>query len=216
MRNLKPGTVLAALALFIVIGGTATAASGLINGKKIKPGTITARQIKNGTITAAKISPATVRSLRGAQGPAGSDGTTGPAGATGPVGSTGTTGVTGPAGADVVITPITGEAFDYNLPGDTQVVPVTINLVPGTYMLTAKANVVSHKTSGVNYIACSIWTDETSAVDEAVTDNTFNAFSNLSMVAVSDVQSKVELRCTATDGPGQADDLKLIAVPVQS
>ena len=45
LRRFSPATWIAVLALFIVIGGTATAASGLINGKKIKPGTVTNGQI---------------------------------------------------------------------------------------------------------------------------------------------------------------------------
>lgn len=71
MKDLKGSTVIAVIALFVAIGGTATAASGLISGSKIKPGTITAKQIKNKTITASKLSPATVKSLKGAQGPTG-------------------------------------------------------------------------------------------------------------------------------------------------
>ncbi|HNC14795.1 MAG TPA: hypothetical protein PLV77_02725, partial [Solirubrobacterales bacterium] len=84
MRELRPGTVIAVIALFIAIGGTATAASGLINGSKIKPGTVTARQIKNQTITTSKLAPATVASLRGARGPVGA---TGPAGENGQPGT---------------------------------------------------------------------------------------------------------------------------------
>ena len=47
-------SVIALLALFIAIGGTATAA-GLISGKSIKRGTITAKQIKKEAVTGAKI-----------------------------------------------------------------------------------------------------------------------------------------------------------------
>ena len=105
MKRPSTGTVLAAVALFIVIGGTATAASGLINGKKIKAGTITARQIKNKTITTAKINPSTLSSLKGAQGPRG---------VTGPAGGRGHTGATGPAGS---VAPFHDEAYDINVNG---------------------------------------------------------------------------------------------------
>lgn len=46
--------VLAAIALFVALGGTGYAAVK-INGKNIKKGTITSRALKNRTITAAKI-----------------------------------------------------------------------------------------------------------------------------------------------------------------
>ena len=228
MKNLRPGTVLAAIALFIVIGGTATAASGLINGNKIKPGTVTAKQIKNKTITTTKLSPATVKSLKGQQGPAGAAGSdgapgatgatgpAGPVGATGPEGSTGTTGATGPAGLNGVVEPESTEVLNYTLPTDEFTIPLSLDVAAGTYMITAKANVVSHRTSGpLNTIDCTIWTDEINGVDRGMVDLGFNETSNLSMMAVVPVQDLIELRCHAWDGPGAANDLKLIAVPVQ-
>ena len=36
IKQLRPATIIAILALFVAVGGTATAASGLINGKNIK------------------------------------------------------------------------------------------------------------------------------------------------------------------------------------
>ena len=45
-KRFRPATIIAMLALLVAISGTATAASGLIDGKKIKPGTVTAKQIK--------------------------------------------------------------------------------------------------------------------------------------------------------------------------
>ena len=235
MKNLKPSTVIAVIALFIAIGGTATAASGLIDGKKIKPGTVTAKQIKNKTITTSKLAPGTVKALKGAQGPAGpagpsgsngapgsngATGATGPAGAPGSNGATGATGATGPAGAPGAASfdPYWGEAYDRQMPTDEFVIPVTLNGLPsGTYMITAKANVISHlNASGIpNPIDCTIWTDETNGVDTAAADVEFNRVANLAMAAVAQVESKIELRCRAMDGPGYADDLKLFAVPVQ-
>lgn len=84
-------TIIACLALFIAIGGTATAAS-LINGKNIKKGTITAKQIKNSTITKGKIAPSTISELSGAKGPQGEKG------AKGDQGPQGIQGIQGPAG----------------------------------------------------------------------------------------------------------------------
>jgi hypothetical protein len=209
MGNLRPGTVIAAIALFIVIGGTATAASGLINGKKIKPGTITAKQLKNRTITSAKLSPGAVKSLKGVRGESG------PPGAAGPAGSRGATGATGATGPGGIVSPYSDETMDYTLPNSEQVIPLTLDVAPGAYLISAKLNAISHKTSGLNLIDCSIWKDEIEAVDDSQVDGEFNVTFNMALMAVSQVQGKIELRCMAMDGPGAADDLKLIAVPVQ-
>lgn len=212
MRDLKASTVIAAIALFIVIGGTATAASGLISGKKIKPGTVTAKQIKNKTITKAKLAPSAVKSLKGAAGE------TGPAGAKGATGVAGATGATGPAGADGedgTVTPFETELINFGLPKDEYPVPLSLDVPAGNYLITAKANVVSHDSTGRNTIHCTIWTDETSGVDHAMADLDFNEFQNISMMAVAPVESLIDLRCNTDGGPGAASDLKLIATPVQ-
>ena len=215
MRDFRASTIFAAIALFIVIGGTATAASGLISGKQIKAGTITSKQIRNKSITTAKLAPATVKSLRGATGPAGNHGPTGaigPAGTTGPQGSKGETGPTGPEG---VAEPFAAELMNFSLPEAESVIPLSLGVPAGTYLITAKANAVSHKASGSNLIDCTIWTDETHGVDRAMADAEFNNYLNLSAVAVAEVEALVELRCTASDGPGALADVKLVAQPVQ-
>lgn len=200
MRNLNSSTVISVIALFVAIGGTATAASGLINGKKIKPGTVTAKQIKNKTITTRKISPGTVKSLRGAKGP------TGPAGPPG---------AAGPTGPDGVVDPISAEATEFNLPYDEFMVPLSFELPAGRYLLSAKTNVVNQYAPDPNMIECTIWADETDGVDRAVSDVPYNNYFNLSMMAVADVESLVELRCVAWNGPAQLSNVKLIAQPVQ-
>lgn len=211
MKDLRASTVIASIALFIVIGGTATAASGLIDGKKIKRGTVTAKQIKNKTITPAKLAPSTMKKLTGAPGPAGIAGPTGVPGATGPAGVTGPAGATGPNG---VVDPLSDERMYLSLPDGETVVPLAMEVPAGQYLITAKLNAVSHQAVGSNLIDCTIWTDETSGVDRASADASFNQAVNLSMVAVAPVEELVELRCTAWDGPGQASDLKLIAQPI--
>jgi collagen triple helix repeat protein len=99
-----PATVIAALALFVALGGGAAWAGGLIPGSRIK----------NHSIATRKLTKSAILSLRGAtgpsgpQGPQGTPGTPGapgtpggpqgPAGPQGPMGPTGLTGATGPAG----------------------------------------------------------------------------------------------------------------------
>jgi hypothetical protein len=93
-----PATVIAALALFVALGGGAAWAGGLIPGSRIK----------NHSIATKKLSKRAIKSLRGMTGPAGPQGLQGvagtpggpkgPAGPQGPKGATGATGATGPQG----------------------------------------------------------------------------------------------------------------------
>jgi hypothetical protein len=225
--RVSPSTAIALLALFIAIGGTATAA-GLINGKNIKKGTITNKQIKNKTITKAKLSPATVNSLRGqagSPGPAGPAGVRGPAGATGAIGATGatgaagatgatgTTGATGMQGADGVVEPLYAEASPVTIGGD----PVMLSLddVSGDYWITAKGSIISHE-NNVD-VSCSIWTDDTDGVDTASAGPLeFNEQVPLSLTAVASAEDNIQLRCEVDDysGAGVIYDAKLVAVPV--
>ena len=86
---------MAFLALFVALGGTATAASQYIDGKKIKKNTITSKQVKNGTLLAKDFKSGQLpRGRAGIPGAPGSAGATGSAGAAGPAGSPGTAGLT--------------------------------------------------------------------------------------------------------------------------
>jgi hypothetical protein len=122
MKNLgnikrpRLATIIAGLALFIVLGGSATAASGLINGSKIKKGTVTTKQIKNRTITKADLRPALVKSLKGK---------------------------TGAKGANGVVNPFDADFGSINLPANTELAIGTLNVPAGKYMVTATANVFS-------------------------------------------------------------------------
>lgn len=80
MKGLKhPATVIAALALFVALGGGAAWASGLIPGSKIK----------NHSIAAKKLTKSAMKSLRGKRGPRGASGARGATGATGAAGAAG-------------------------------------------------------------------------------------------------------------------------------
>ena len=99
----RHGTVVAYLALFAALGGSAYAAV-TVTGKTIKDGTVTGRDVKNRSLGTSKLTPAAVSSLTGQPGPAGpqgdrgAPGPTGPAGPIGPTGPTGQKGEAGPAG----------------------------------------------------------------------------------------------------------------------
>lgn len=128
-RHLSFANILAAVAVFIALGGTAFAAhyvitsssqikDGVVTGADVKNGSLSGKDIKTGTLTAAHIT-GVVKGEKGDPGPAGpkgDDGTkgakgddgakgakgdTGPKGATGPAGPKGDTGPVGPAGPGV-------------------------------------------------------------------------------------------------------------------
>jgi hypothetical protein len=82
-----PATIIAALALFVALGGGAWAGA-LISGSKIK----------NHSIPARKLTKSAIRSLRGKRGPAGLRGPKGDTGAPGPKGDQGPVGPQGPGG----------------------------------------------------------------------------------------------------------------------
>src|SRR3954447_13870933 len=63
MRKPSPTTVIALIALFVALGGPATAAK-LISGKKLKNNSVTSAKIRNRTLTSDDISRGTLRSLK--------------------------------------------------------------------------------------------------------------------------------------------------------
>jgi len=99
-----PSLLLAGAALFIVLGGSAVAATGLIRARDIAPGAVTGKAIKDGAVEPKDLSAGTQALLAGGQGPTGAKGDTGASGGSGAKGDTGASGgsgakgETGPAG----------------------------------------------------------------------------------------------------------------------
>jgi hypothetical protein len=92
LGRVSPAMVVAMLALFVALTGTAVATtSALITGKQIKNGSITGLDIKNKSVTGTDIKGR----LRGATGARGPQGAAGPQGPQGPHGAQG---IQGPAG----------------------------------------------------------------------------------------------------------------------
>jgi hypothetical protein len=88
----SPAMIVAMLALFIALTGTAVATtSALITGKQIKNSSITGADIKNKSIAVADLAS----KARGARGARGTAGPPGPAGAQGPQGAQGAQGIQG-------------------------------------------------------------------------------------------------------------------------
>jgi hypothetical protein len=104
-------SVVATLALFFALGGTALAgAHALITGSDVKDRSLTGADIKRGSLGAALLSDRALDALKGRRGPVGATGPQGATGATGAVGATGAEGPPGPAGNG--ITKTTAEGTD--------------------------------------------------------------------------------------------------------
>jgi hypothetical protein len=88
--------VIALLALFVALSGTAAGADVVSSAKKL----ITGAQIKNGSVGIADLSPSARKKLRGPTGPAGPKGAAGAAGGAGAAGTPGTNGTNGTNGTD--------------------------------------------------------------------------------------------------------------------
>lgn len=97
--------VVALLALFISLGGSAYAALNLpknsVGNKQLKDGAVTGAKLHTNAVTSAKVKARSLLAtdFKAGQLPAGPQGPKGDSGATGPQGPTGPQGATGPAGA---------------------------------------------------------------------------------------------------------------------
>jgi hypothetical protein len=162
----SPGLGLAAIALLIALGGTATAAGVM---------TVTSKQIKNGTIQLVDINKRAKKKLRGQRGPKGAQGNqgisaqglqgpvgpqgapgpAGPEGAQGPAGPAGTQGPAGPAGADGV-SPILGRINALGLTGE-------FGAVSGTAGASATESDVTQLSPGAAIVARDLAVELTTA-----------------------------------------------------
>ncbi|MCO5316534.1 MAG: hypothetical protein M9938_10305 [Solirubrobacterales bacterium] len=203
--RVTPATVIAGLALFVALGGTSIAATGLINGKQIKPGTVTAKQIRNRTITTAKLAPATVKGLRGR---------VGPTGATGQKGETGAAGVTGPAGPAALPAAFENESDQLAIPANAGAVDLAeLSLPAGRYLITAKAVL---KPAAPATTSCWVPADYGDFVD---TSNwNANGPGEAGTLALTGITpsgtTHVSLRCFTEDVASMTGRNKLVAIPV--
>jgi hypothetical protein len=127
----SPALVIAIVAMFVALSGTATAAF-VITGDNIRDKSVTARDLKNHTIGTKKLTKRAISSLKGRNSDTGVPGPAGPAGPAGP--ST--------AYADNVPGPITDQF--------TRVMEVAVK--PGSY--TAQVNLEVHATGANGQVEC--------------------------------------------------------------
>ena len=99
-KHLTYANVMATAALFVALGGSAIAASGILITKpsQVGNGVLPGKKLKKGTVAADRLSARARASLRGARGPIGPQGPAG--GAPGPQGAAGPQGAPGRPGAD--------------------------------------------------------------------------------------------------------------------
>lgn len=202
----RPATVLAGIAVFVAIGGTATAAKQLINGNQIKPGTITAKQVKNKSLSLNKLNNGAVKQLTGDTGPRG------PAGPRGEEGPKGTTGERGPAG---LVAPLFGEGGSVNIAenAEEELIELPVSSA-GTYVINAKANVISVQNDGS--VECRILAGGEDVDVAQWTASAVNGRATLAMQAVAPASpaDPIVLFCAIGDSNGSAFESKLTAIPV--
>ncbi|HVY96993.1 MAG TPA: hypothetical protein VHA54_08550 [Solirubrobacterales bacterium] len=207
----RPATVLAAIAVFAALAGTA-AAGGLIDGTQIKRGSITGKQIKNRSLALSKLAPAAVQKLHGATGARGPEGPRGPEGQRGPAGPKGETGATGPAG---IVTPVFGsEVAGQNIANGAEAVLLTVPVpTAGTYVVSAKTDLFAVQAAAK--VDCRI----NSAVTFDFVQWTAGAPNSRQSVSLQGVaeagpDAPLQLRCAFDEGNGSAFESKLTAIPV--
>jgi hypothetical protein len=142
-----PAGVIACIALAVSLGGTAFAAAVLVPKNSVG-----SPQVINGSLQKGDLSLKAVAALRGSRGPQGPVGAQGPAGPQGPQGQKGDRGDTGPSNgfenyycAAVAYPTCTQDPVTIDKPTvfDAPFF-LTMNLPPGSFIVTAEVTVVAH------------------------------------------------------------------------
>lgn len=202
----RPATVLAGIAVFGVLAATATAATELINGSEIKPGTVTGKQVKNKSLSLNELSKAAVKSLKGVPGPRGA------AGARGEAGPKGETGARGPAG---IVSPISGELSSVNLAeGDEEELIELAVSSAGTFVINAKTNLISVQDDGLAECRIEAGGGDADVSQWTAAEANGRTTVALQAVAAASPADPVRLFCSIDSSNGSAFDAKLTAIPV--
>lgn len=189
IRKFRPATVIAILALFVAVGGTATAASGLISGAKLKNNSVAGKKLKNKTVTKNKLAPATIKALKGNQGPKGDPGLNG------------------------VVSPTSAEFDSLNIPANAELALGSVPVPAGKYMVTATVNVTSNAT---NVVSCGLTTNNGGGSSSAVFDPNGGGRVTLptQLVTATDNVTQITLGCHAGNQTAGVSGT-VIATPVQ-
>lgn len=202
MRHLRPkltyANVISTLCLFLLLGGGAYAAT------ELSPNSVGAKQLRRHAVIPSKLSRATVKKLHravGARGPKGDKGDAGPAGPS-------DTYIAGSAGAKLTKT-------------SKEVVSITVPA--GSYLLGAKAAVLTNGTNEAGTGFCSLASPGSSEGSDsyeftlaAISGENSNTDVSLSSAASFASQQAVLLSCSASKGTLVAEDARVWAIKVGS
>ncbi len=192
IKQFRPAAIIAMLALFVAVGGTATAASGLINGAKIKNNTVAGKKLKNKTITPKKLAPKTIKTLKGKPGPQGEQ---------------------GPKGDPGIVSPTFTEAGSLNIPANTEFGLATASVPAGKYMVTAN---VAIATNATDVVSCSLSGNNGGGSVTSVYDNNGGGRTTIPIQMVTETSevTSVTLGCHAGNQVAGVSG-NILAVPVQ-
>jgi hypothetical protein len=234
-----PSILLAGAALFIVLGGSAVAATGLIKAGDIAPGAVTSKSIRKGAVEPQDLSISTRALLAGGQGVTGAKGETGSTGgsgsngANGPNGANGTNGIdgtdgtngvdgakgtngtNGTNGTDGTIAPLSAKQGLTALPtGAAATTVVELAVSAGNYVVLAKTQLF--QTGAGDSVECFLKSG-TTTLDQAAM-KTLPALASVpaSMQAVTTTTTSptaLSVQCNVAVANGTANNSSLIAIP---
>lgn len=208
----SPAMIVAMLALFVALTGTAVATtSALITGKQIKNSSITGADVKNKSLTP--------RDFRGSvRGPRGLRGPVGPQGPAGPQGLAGAQGIQGPIGPSNAYStaPLTA-VVDL---GAAEVLVKSLALpAAGSYLVFSSVTLNNNAAAGLEAtFSCRLVTGADIELDDGVTsdggevDDRHEA--TLLGAGTLAAPGSVELRCSSTQDASNAVGARITAVRV--
>jgi hypothetical protein len=227
-----PSILLAGAAVFVVLGGSAVAASGLIRARDIAPGAVASKAIRDGAVEPRDLSAGT-RAFFAGQAAAGEQGDTGLAGAPGSNGANGANGPNGANGVDGVdgidgsdgtngtngingtIAPLSATKGLTPLPTASPPVTVVELAIPaGNYVVLAKTQ-LSHSGAG-DSVECTLKAGA-STIDQ-IAMKTLPALAAIpaSLQAVTTTTTSptvLSVQCRVLVADGAANFSSLIAIP---
>jgi hypothetical protein len=237
-----PSILVAGAGLFIVLGGSAVAATGLITAGDIAPGAVTSKAIRSGAVEPKDLSAGTRALLAGGQRPTGARGDAGPAGgrgetgssggpgsngANGPNGANGTNGIDGTDGTDGVdgakgtngtngtIAPLSAKQGPTALPtGPAATVVVELAVPPGSYVVLAKTQLF--QTGAGDSVECLLKAG-TTTLDQAAM-KTLPALASVpaslqALTTTTASPTTLSVQCNVAVANGSANYSSLIAIP---
>jgi hypothetical protein len=210
----SPAMIVAMLALFVALTGTAVATtSALITGKQIKNSSITGADVKNKSLTARDFrgsvrGPRGLRGLTGATGAPGAKGDKGDAGATGAQGTKGDKGDTGDRGpSDAYV----AESDGFAAPPRS----ISVTVPAGSYAVNAKVATFNPSGGTLNNPHCGMNSPDTGANDSNFGGTLgAGAESMIALQAALNLPSGGTITVTCTTASFTFGRLKLTAIQV--